>query len=86
MAISRQPRLSAPVRRYGNGEHTTRKATDRHPDAAFTLAEQQMHIPSAPGIPAEAGHQFPLHYKPNKSLCVSSTPEGSVREVAGPFS
>jgi hypothetical protein len=64
MAISRQPQLAVPVHRYGNGEHTTRKATDRHPDAAFTLAEQQLHIHSALGILAEAGHQF-RHYTIN---------------------
>lgn len=57
MAISRQPRLSVPVRRHGNGEHTTRKAADRYPDTAFALAEQQLHIHSAPGITAKAGRQ-----------------------------
>ncbi len=47
MAISRQPRLAVPVRRHGNGEHTTRKASDRYPDTAFALAEKQLHIHSA---------------------------------------
>ncbi|MDX6333979.1 MAG: hypothetical protein QOG05_1319 [Streptosporangiaceae bacterium] len=60
MAISWQSRLAVPVRRHGNGENTTRKAANRHPDAAFTVAEQQLHIHSAPGIPAEAGRQFPI--------------------------
>jgi hypothetical protein len=60
MAISRQPCFTVPVRRHGNGEHTTRKATDRHPDTAFTVAKQQLHIHSAPGIPAEAGHESPI--------------------------
>jgi hypothetical protein len=64
MAISRQPCLAVSVRRHGNCEHTTRKATDRHPDTALTLAKQQLHIHSAPGIPTEAGRQ-PPHYTIN---------------------